>query len=375
MTNILIHGLNSKSGGGKSILDNYLTMLSKSDIKDKYFVLTPNKNEYKKYANQFIEIVDIDKLYKKLYMVYIRYEFVLPKLVKHLNIDVIFNLSDVPIKAKNIKQVFLFDWPYAVYPESIVWKKMDKFSAFERKLKLYFFKKYLPYVTTMIAQTDTMKKRLIELYNLKNIHLVPNAVSLDNLSGGEYKNFNLPNGKKLLYLCVYFPHKNLEIFIPLAKKIKEKKFDYKIIITIEESQHVQVKPLLNQIKQEKLDDVIINVGPVQMKHVPSLYKQCDGLLMPTLIESFGLTYIEAMYNELPIFTSDIDFAHDVCKDTAYYFNPLDSDSILGKITEAFDSTVEQNQKILNASNNLKSFLSWNDVLKKYERLINGAIND
>ena len=182
MANIFIHGLNSKSGGGKSILDNYLTLLTKSNLEDKYFILAPNKNEYEKYANEFIEIVDIENLYKKLYMVYFRYEFILPKLVKRLNIDIIFNLSDIPIKAKNVKQIFLFDWSYAVYPESIVWKKMDKFSAFERKLKLYFFKKYLPFVTTMIAQTETAKKRLLSIYNMRNIKIIPNISSFISTS-------------------------------------------------------------------------------------------------------------------------------------------------------------------------------------------------
>lgn len=360
MANIFIHGLNSKSGGGKSILDNYLTLLTKSDLKDNYFILTPNKDEYAKYANKSISIVDIDKLYKKLYMVYIRYEFILPKLVKSLNIDVIFNLSDIPIKAKNIKQIFLFDWPYAVYPESIVWKKMDKFSAFERKLKLYFFKRYLPYVTTMIAQTETAKKRLSNIYNLKRIKIIPNAVSLDNMDGGEYKDFNLPKGIKLLYLCVYFPHKNLEIFIPLARKIKEKKLDYKIIITIEESQHIQVKPLLDIITNEGLNDIIINIGPVKMQNVPSLYKQCNGLLMPTLLESFSGTYVEAMHHQIPIFTSDIDFAHDVCKESAFYFDPLDSNSILSALENGFQDGIED--KIIKGSKILNDFLSWNEVI-------------
>ena len=373
MANIFIHGLNSKSGGGKSILDNYLKLLVKSDLKDNYFILTPNKKEYEKYANDFITIVDIDELYKKLYMVFIRYEFILPKLVKELNIDIIFNLSDVPIKAKNIKQIFLFDWPYAVYPESIVWKKMDRFSAFERKLKLYFFKKYLPFVTTMIAQTQTIKKRLSDIYGLENIKIVPNAVSLDNMDGGIYKDFNLPDGIKLLYLCVYFPHKNLEIFIPLAKKIKEQNLDFKIIITIDESQHIRVKPLLDKIKEENLNDIIINIGPVKMENVPSLYKQCDGLLMPTLLESFSGTYVEAMYHKIPIFTSDIDFAHDVCKNSAFYFNPLDPDDILKNLTNAFPNNITTN--IENGSIILKKFRGWDEVINLIVKIIEDEKNE
>ena len=373
MANIFIHGLNSKSGGGKSILDNYLILLRKSDLKDRYFILEPNKNEYDKYENDCIEIVDIGNLYKKLYMVYFRYEFILPKLIKSLNIDVIFNLSDVPIKVNNVKQIFLFDWPYAVYPESIIWKKMDKFSAFERKLKLFFFKKYLSFITTMVVQTDTAKMRLLNIFDIKNIKVVPNAVSLENMDGGIYKDFNLPDGIKLLYLCVYFPHKNLEIFISLAKKIKQNNLDYKIIITIESSQHTQVKLLLDDIRKFKLDDIIINIGSVKMENVPSLYKQCNGLLMPTLLESFSGTYVEAMYHKIPIFTSDIDFAHDVCKNSAFYFDPLDSDSILNTIEHAFKDGV--NQKVDIGSEILNDFLGWEEVMNLIVKIIEEEKND
>ena len=375
MANIFVNGLNSKTGGGKSILNNYLTLLKKSESNDKYFILTPNKYEYVKYENEFIKIVDINSFYKKGSLFFITYRFILPKLIVNLKIDVIFNLADIPIPIKKVRQVFLFDWPYAVYPESEVWNMMDMKSLVMRKIKLYFFKSYLKYITTMIAQTETIKNRLARIYGIEDIKVVPNAVSLDNMDGGEYKDFNLPDGKKLLYLTYYYPHKNLEIFIPLAKEIKKRNLDFKIIITIEESQHQNVKAFLDLIREQALDETIINLGPIEMKNVPSLYKQCDGLLMPTLLETYGLPYIEAMYNELSIFTSDIDFALDVCKKSAYYFDELDSKNIFKTLEDAYNNDKARDIKIIKGKENLKSLLNWNEVLNKYKEIIKDELND
>ena len=189
MANIFINGLKSKTGGGKSILNNYLTLLKESNLKNKFIVLTPDKSEYEKYSSDIIEIIDIKNLYKKNVLFLFLNHFVIPKLLKDYNIDLIFNLGDIVIPVK-YPQIYLFDWPYAVYPDSIIWKKMNIKSYLSRKIKLFVFKKYIKYATTVIAQTKTMKEKLESIYGLDTIEIVPNAVSLENMSGGESFNFN-----------------------------------------------------------------------------------------------------------------------------------------------------------------------------------------
>jgi len=371
MKKIFINGFNAKSGGGKSILINLLKLLP--NIYE-YYVLVPNKSDYLTYENDYIRIIEISKSYNKQVLFPYVYEILLPKLIKKLNVDIVFNLADIPIKT-DIKQVFLFDWSYAVYPESKVWKMMDIKSFIQRKIKLYFFKKNLKYIDKMIAQNNAMKIRLEKIYNLKNIDVVPNAISLDNLDGGEYKNFNLPDGIKLLYLTVYYPHKNLEIFIPLAKLIRKQNLNFKIIVTISESQHKKAKEFLENVIKESLDNIIINIGPVEMKNVPSLYKQCDGLLMPTLLESFSGTYVEAMYHKRPIFTSNFDFAKVVCKDVAFYFNPFDEKDILNTLVYAFNNKEILKEKVIQGYKLVNSMDSWNDTINKYLKIIEKELNN
>ena len=53
------------------------------------------------------------------------------------------------------------------------------------------------------------------------------------------------------------------------------------------------------------------------------------MILPTLLESFSATYIEAMFHGKTILTSDLDFARDVCGEAAFYFDPLNPQSIGG----------------------------------------------
>jgi len=372
MANIFINGLNAKVGGGKSIFSNYLALLNNSKLNHTYFILTPDVNVYKKYQTENISVIDIPVFFKNTLLYPFVYGYYLNQILKKYNIDVVFNLADIPIKTI-VKQVYLFDWSYAVYPDSVVWKMMDFKSKLSRKTKLYFFKKHLKYIDLLLSQTPTMRKRLKEIYGVNNIEVVPNAVSIDNLEAKENHKFNLPSGIKLLYLTHYYPHKNLEIFIPLAKKIKDRQLPYKLITTIDRSQHKGAKLFLNEVKASNLEDIIINIGSVTMEQVPSLYKQCDGLLMPTLLESFSGTYVEAMYHKIPIFTSNIDFASGVCKDAAIYFEPFDENEILNCIELVFNDEVLKESKIKTGTKVLNNLPDWKQAYALYNKFINQAL--
>ena len=221
------------------------------------------------------------------------------------------------------------------------------------------------YATRVIAQTRNIEERLQRYYGLENIVTIPNSVAINSHPAGHHRSFDLPDGKKLLYLTHYYTHKNLEIFIPLAKKIQEKNLDYKLITTISEEQHPLAKKFLHDVTKYGLQDVIHNIGPVKFEETASLYGQCDALLMPTLLESFGITYIEAMQFKLPILTSDRDFARELCKDSAFYFDPLESADILKTIQNAFSNTGSLEVKTAQYALFLKGFPSSDDVAKKY----------
>jgi glycosyltransferase involved in cell wall biosynthesis len=232
MAIIFINGFNSRAGGGKSILNNYLSLLSQKSLNDNYIVLTPDKGDYIKYENNEISIIQLPKILHNSLMQLVVYSFCLNKIIIKFKTDLVLNLADVPIRTSH-KQVFLFDWAYAVYPESTVWKLMTLREWFHRKTKILLFKKYKKYINLILAQTETIKDRLIKIYDFKSVTILPNAVSIDNLANDYFKEFNLPDGVRLLYLTHYYSHKNIEIFIDLAKEIRSKDLDYKLIVTLE----------------------------------------------------------------------------------------------------------------------------------------------
>ncbi len=373
MAVVFINGLSAKAGGGKSILNNYLSLLSQKSLEHSYIVLTPDKKDYIKYENNEINIIQLPQILNLSFIQVIVYSYIVNKILIKNKVDLVLNLADIPIRT-SCKQIFLFDWAYAVYPESTVWKLMTLREWFHRKTKILLFKKYKKFINLILAQTETIKDRLIKIYDFKSVKILPNAVSIDNLVNDYFKEFNLPDGVRLLYLTHYYSHKNIEIFIELAKEIRLKNLNYKLIVTLEVEQNKKVTTFFDKVKKEGLESIIINVGSVQMKDVPSLYRQCDGLLMPTLLESFSGTYVEAMFHNIPIFTSNFDFARDVCKDGAMYFDPFDVQDIIGQLNLIFCNDSEKNELLKRAKTVLNELPDWPKVISILDNIIKSELN-
>jgi glycosyltransferase involved in cell wall biosynthesis len=95
---------------------------------------------------------------------------------------------------------------------------------------------------------------------------------------------------------------------------------------------------------------VINLGPQKIEDCPELYIRSDALFLPTLLETYSANYPEAMIMNKPIITSNLDFAKDVCKDAALYFDPLAPQDIANKIIQLnedidlYEKLIENGQK-------------------------------
>ena len=73
--------------------------------------------------------------------------------------------------------------------------------------------------------------------------------------------------------------------------------------------------------QNNQDDNIHYLGRVSDAELVRLYNQAVCFIFPSLYEGFGLPPIEAQSCGCPMLVSDIPVLHEVCGDTATYFDP------------------------------------------------------
>jgi glycosyltransferase involved in cell wall biosynthesis len=344
-SNLFINASTLVAGGGISIAVNFIRCLNQN-YSDRYNLkfIVPKHPSYQiseiKSSDLIVVPDGLERLYKRLLL-----EAWVKKQAHEFGADVVFTIGNIAIPIGGIPQVVLLHFAFAVYPKSVAWK----FLSFTDRLRFgtmaWVIRLRLGLADHIFVQTETMKDRLMSVTRIpgNKVSIIPNSVSLDSLSEvvedpkrlSSY--FEEEGFFSMVCLSRYYAHKNLEILVPLAKRIKSHNEKFKIYITIDESQGNGANKILNEIQENGLEDVLINIGPVSFTEIPYLYKTVEALILPTLIESFSGTYIEAMYFKKIILTSDYDFARDVCKESGFYFDPLDCDSIYNAIIKARDT--------------------------------------
>jgi glycosyltransferase involved in cell wall biosynthesis len=238
-----------------------------------------------------------------------------------------------------------FNIPHYVYPESpyfdrISFKKRI-YWLLKKRFDLHFYKKS----DAIVVQTDDVNQRVKKLLPNSSVHTVSNTVNGTFLNPRNFEN-KLPEKQdsrevRLLTVSANYPHKNLDIIKNVLDHLFEKDEQrFKFVLTLPED-------VFNEnFADVKYKNHILNVGPVSIDECPSLYSECDMMFLPTLLECFSASYVEAMVMEKPIITSDLGFAHTICKDAAIYVDPLDGKDIAEKIIKlADDQKLQEKLKV------------------------------
>lgn len=367
MKAVAINALNSNSGGGKSIRDSYLKLLNEQTLEERYVVLVAKGASLPLVTNPNIEVMELPTLYSRTIMAPIVYRFLLGRLIDRIGGGAVLNLGNLIIKTK-AKQLFVFQWAYALDVHEKVWTGMTPAERLIRRTKLRLLKRYFRRADIVVAQTQYIRNRLIEKYRLQDVRVIGNAPTVDAAPDGRDAAFDLPEGVRLVCPSIYYPHKNLEILLDLGELIKARNLKYRIITTVNPDGHA-ARRFVEAIAERRLQEVVRNIGQVRSDHMKTLYAQCDALLMPTLLESFSIVYPEAMRYGLPIFTSDMWFARSVCGDAAKYFDPFDAEDILRSIEDVFSDVHLKRALVGAGSSQFASFPSWSDNFLSYQNII------
>ena len=112
-------------------------------------------------------------------------------------------------------------------------------------------------------------------------------------------------------------HKNLGIMVPVSEYLERvhPDFRFRFVLTCDEAPF----PLPEHLRKH-----FVFIGKVDVAECPNLYEQADIMFMPTLLECFTATYPEAMRMEVPIVTTDLEFARGLCGDAACYYSATDA---------------------------------------------------
>lgn len=163
-----------------------------------------------------------------------------------------------------------------------------------------------------------------------------------------------------LYVGNAYPHKNLERLLEAFNGIRQN--DIQLVFVGREDYFY--KRLKEKVKEMGLVEDVIFYGEANDEELQSLYQNAKALVLPSLMEGFGLPAVEAMANKCLVVCSDIPALREICGEVAIYFNPYDVNDIVNKMKAICSNDLNHYNKNIEEGLRRVKMFSWQEMAKQ-----------
>lgn len=351
--NILINCSNLKAGGGVQVGDSICCLLNKYSMHNFVVVLSSKmkgtKSRILDYANVTCYTYDVKNNFQTL--LFGRDSF-LDGLIDSNRISSVLTVFGPSRWNPRVSHLSGWAIPHPLLPESPYFQKLSFLGRIIVKTRCVLWKYMFGRSTNYFwTENPFTSKRVKKLFPKKNVYTITNYYNqiYDNPRIWS-KNTKLPvfEGITCLTITANYPHKNLSILVLVARILKELHPDFNFRFTLTISNDYLLVP-------HDLKDCFLFLDKVDVTECPHLYEQCDIMVMPSLLECFTATYPEAMRMEVPIVTTDLEFARGLCGDAACYYSAVNANAAAEAIYKVATDKEYAKQLVENGKRQLLTF--------------------
>lgn len=230
------------------------------------------------------------------------------------------------------------------------------------------FKNSIAKSTKIIVPSDYVKELLIKEWNtdINKITVTHEAVDDKIISIASkmkmqdiqkvMEKFKI-SGRYIFYVGNAHPHKNVEGLIKAFLKLKEETRDLNLVLS--GFDHYFWKRLMAQNQHKG----IIYTGYVTDEQLVALYKNAFLFVMPSFEEGFGIPLLEAFACFCPVVSSNAGSLKEIGGDGAIYFDPLNIQEMVTKISQILNSEKLRKELIEKGKKRIKLF-NWRKLAKE-----------
>ena len=380
----------TKGGGSYHQSKKIFKILSEFEgFKFKLLTINYQKKISKKYDDKkiYYEINLIDQLFflfyssklikslLKKFNIKSRFE----KFLKKNQIDLVFFLgcSRLSLFCNNIDYVtYIYEFHHLSRPDLPEYKGWSDFDFREELLDANIKKSISLIVDTQKKGTD-----LIKYYNCfeDKINIIPlttNMTELENTreaqSSSKIIDYIKKNKEYFFYPAQYWSHKN-HYYILRTLQLLKKNYNQSIQFVFTGHKKNNFNFLVNKMNEFGLNNQITFFEYLNDEDIKSLYTNCKGVVMPSLVGYSSLPLYEAFYFEKPIFYTK-DLLDVSLQKYVNQINIEDPENLVNELINFEKNIKEINSKVNLAKSFFNNNLSQNQISSKYFEFFNKIKN-
>ncbi len=270
----------------------------------------------------------------------------LKRLERSFRPDIVYTLGLPSYIRFKSPEVGRYTNPWEIEPTRMAWSSIPLRERLQVWLKSRYRRWWACRAAFFETQTESAKSGIMRRLRVpgERIVVIPNAPNPVFITASEPV---VPKPEdaclRIFCLAAAYRHKNLGIIPHVADRLRRRipQVPFKFLLTVPHDNRIG-KEIARSCRNLGLEEIVENVGQIKMSECVRRYKESDIVFLPTLLEVFSATYVEAMAMARPIVTTDLDFAHDVCGDAALYYSPDSADDAADAIARlALDPGLRQ----------------------------------
>ncbi len=357
-------GLDLRMTGGGSGIDRYITELF-------HAVLGQDRdNEYVLFFREQSQTEKFKQYGKKMIITGIKHyslaeQIKLPGILRQEKLDLIhFPHFNVPILYRGRFAVTIHDLTHTLIPG----KKKSRF--FHRLAYHVVFWNAVKAAYRIIAVSEATKKAILDYYPSTDPDKIKVVYEGFNQTYGlmdkdtAFKQLSNSFGVTkpyILYVGAWRRYKNLPLLAQAFDQLVDSGLDLQFVLVGESD------PFYPEIKEQiygiKNKNRIRALGRVSDEDLKLLYNAATLFVLPSLMEGFGLTVLEAAVCGTPIACSDIPVLREVAGQAAEYFDPNNLDNMTEVLRELLQKP-HRLEELANQALSRSKHFSWDKAAKE-----------
>ena len=251
--------------------------------------------------------------------------------LKDWRADVLFSAGDTSLLFCPVPHLLLVHQANLVYGRT----EKDYPVGFAMRLRWMAMAAYLRVglgsVTALTVQTAEMAKRSHDRfgYPRERITVVPSSVGRAEKEPSACDDLD-EAPPFVTYVASASPHKNFEVLAPMMALLRNRCPGLQCRLTIAPG---RVPALEEAIDRLQVADRFVFEGPVSGKRAQQLIRRARVLVMPSKLESFGISYYESLAEGTPVVAADRPFAREACGVAASYANANSGEEFADRVAD------------------------------------------
>ena len=289
-------------------------------------------------------------------------------LEERLQPNVVYSITAPSYFTFKTKEVMRFTMPWVTHPNKYSWSVLSLIARLKMKLYCWNQRHMMRKAHYFITQSETTRQGILRITGThpENVKVVKNVLPSVFKS---LESTPFPMDKKWIDIASVAndsKHKNLDIIPSVLDELKRLGItNVRFHVTLPKDCGCW-KNIQNKITLSGLEDNVITHGRLSQSELAILYRHCQMCFLPTLLEVFSASTLEAMYFNLPVVATDFDFNKEVMADACLYYEPMNAKAAAMQIKRYIEDESLRNEMKEKMAKQLTAFSDYdkhfNDIL-------------